>query len=516
ISQYPLMRAAYVRVMTLIDDLDAPPRRRWLRWLALLVVLVIVVAAGLWVAHPFGTQAAAPITAVASNGTVVSSVDVSGAIEAGTVEELSFGASGTVKTLSAAVGQTVTAGQVLATIDDAAAQAQLNVAETNLTAAQARLKEDQDAPESATVAAARDSLTQAKQQVTDARQDLSDTEASNTQSLDAARSAVTSAEAKLAADKAATPPASAAQLSTDASAVTQAKQSLAAAQVRATSALHQARQQVSSATLGVADATDQYTQKTAPTTAAQLAQDEASVAQAQQSLITAQQTAGGSEIVSPIAGTVTAVQIAVGDKVSGSSGNGSTGSSSGSTSATGQIEVMDLAHLVLGGEVSDLDVAKLEAGQGATITADALGDTTLTGKICELDSVGTQVQGVTSYAAKICLDGTSPSLRVGMSADASVVVERADGVLVPSLAVQTVGGRQVVEVMAADGTVVQTAVTTGLSDGQETQIVSGLASGAKVVVRLQTSTTNGGTNGRGGGGLPGGGLQRVIGGGFGG
>ena len=497
------------------DEFEAPRQRGWWRWLAILVVVAVVVAVGLWAADPFGAKAAAPVTATASTGTIVSSVDVSGSITAASVDELSFGASGTVQTVAVTVGQAVTAGEVLATIDAAAATAQLSVAQANLAAAQARLASDKVGPTSATVATARDSVSQANQQLANARQSLSDTEAGNAQAIDAAEASVSAAQAKLTADQQAQPPVPANQLAADSSALAQAKQSLSAAQVHAATSLHQAQQQVSSASLGVTSAQDQYDLKTAATPAAQIASDEASVAQAQSALVTAGQTAGGAEIVAPGAGTVTAVQIKVGQQVGGGSGSGggasASTSSSSSSSASGQVEVMDLAHLVLDGQVSDVDVAKLKLRQGATITADALGSTTLTGSVCEIDQVGTQIQGVASYGVQVCLDGTNAGLRVGMSADAAVVVQRAAGVvLVPSLAVQTRGGQQVVEVLGTDGkTAVATPVQVGLSDGQETQIVSGLDSGARVVISLPT-TTNAGGGGRNGGG--GGGFPRVLGG----
>lgn len=492
-----------------VEEIEPPRRRGWLRWVIVAVVIVVIVAVGFWVVNPLATQAAAPVTATATTGTIVSAVDVSGAIAAGSVDELSFGASGTVQTVKVSVGQTVSAGEVLATIDTTAADAQLNVAKANLTAAQARLTADQQAPTAATVASARDSVNQAKAQLTNAEQNLSDTKAQNTQSIDAADQSVSSAEAKLSADESASPAVPASQISADEAAVTQAKQNLSAAEVRATSSLHQAEQQLSSAKLGVTNAEDQYTLKTAPSTDAQLASDEASVAQAQLSLITAEQTSGGADIVATNAGTVTAVSIAVGDKVGGSSG----GSGSSSSSATGQIEVMDLSHLIVTGEVSDVDVAKLKLQQPATISATALGTTTLTGTVCEIDQVGTQIQGVTSYGVQVCLDGTAPALRVGMSADAQVVVQRASGVvLVPSLAVQTRNGQQVVDVLGADGkTTTAQAVQTGLTDGQNTQIVSGLSSGTKVVLSLPSTTgTSGGTPTRGGGNF------RIFGGGLGG
>ena len=100
-----------------------------------------------------------------------------------------------------------------------------------------------------------------------------------------------------------------------------------------------------------------------------------------------------------------------------------------------------------------------------------------------------------------------------MSATAAVVTDRADdAVLVPSLAVKTVGGQQVVAVLGADGkTQTNVPVTVGISNGSQTQIVSGLNEGATVVESIQTTTT---TNRAGGGGR---GFPGVgVGGGFGG
>ena len=260
---------------------------------------------------------------------------------------------------------------------------------------------------------------------------------------------------------------------------------------------------MSSATLALTTAKHNYTTRTAPTTDAQIAADRASLAQAQQTLANLQAT--GATITSPINGTVTAVNVEVGQQVSGSSG--SSGSSAAS-STTGQIEVMDLANLQIAGEASETDISKLKMDQSATISATALGSETVVGKVCQLSVVGSQISGVTSFGVTVCISGTNPALLVGMSATAAVVTDRADNaVLVPSLAVKTVGGQQVVSVLGADGkTETNVPVTVGISNGSETQIVSGLSDGATVVESLQTTTpTRGGGFGGGGRIFPGGG-----------
>ena len=166
---------------------------------------------------------------------------------------------------------------------------------------------------------------------------------------------------------------------------------------------HQAQNQVNSASLGLTSARTRQQLKIAPTPAAQIAADKAAVASAQQALATLQQT--GTQITSPIAGTVTAVTITVGDQVSGSAGSSGSSASAACTTTTGQIEVMDLAHLQIAGQASETDIPKLKMGQPATISAAALGTETAVGKVCALSNVGTQISGVTSFAATVCLDG---------------------------------------------------------------------------------------------------------------
>ena len=475
------------------SDLGDPPgrRRRW-RWLVVPLVAVIVAAAAFWIAKPFGTEAATLVTGTATTGTIVSSVSISGSIASSSINELSFDTAGTVTAVNVAVGDTVTEGQVLATIDDSSLQVQLQTAQANVDAAQARLDDDVAAPTADTIAAAKDSVDQATLQLSTARTSLSDTKAQNKQNIADATAALSAAKATLAADEA-TLPADDPQLAKDEATVSSATSALANTKLRATQSQHQGEAQVSSATLALTTAKHNYTTRTAPTPDAQIAADRASLAQAQQTLANLQAT--GATITSPIDGTVTAVNLEVGQQVSGSTG------SSAAASTTGQIEVMDLANLQIAGEASETDIAKLKMDQPATISATALGTETVVGKVCQLSVVGSQISGVTSFGVTVCISGTNPALLVGMSATAAVVTDRADNaVLVPSLAVKTVGGQHVVTVLDADGkTQTNVPVTVGISNGSQTQIVSGLSDGTTVVESLQTTTNQTRGGGFGGG-----------------
>ncbi|HYL41069.1 MAG TPA: biotin/lipoyl-binding protein [Candidatus Binatus sp.] len=481
----------------------APSLLRRFRWPIVGVVIAAIVGGALWFANPFGSQAAKPVTATATTGTIVSSVSISGTVASSTVKELSFGTSGTVTAVNVAVGDKVTSGEVLASVDPSAYDVQLETAQANLAAAQAKLTTDVAGPTAATIASARDSVSQASLQLSQAEQSLADTKAKNAQSIAQAEATLSAAQATLATDQAASPP-DPAQVAKDQAAVASATSALSAAQLNATLSLHQSQNQVASASLNLTMAKDAYNQKVAPATSAQIAADKATVAQAQQTVASLQAT--GPTITSPIDGTVTALNLTVGQTIS----SASNGSSSSSSSTAGQVEVMDLSKLQIAGQASETDIANLKMGQAATITATALGSNTVVGSVCSLSTVGTQISGVASFAVTVCISGSNPSLLVGMSATAAVVTNRADGaVLVPSLAVKTVGGQQVVTVLGADGkTQTNVPVTVGISNGSETQILSGLQGGETVVETLQTNSTTT----RGGGRFPGGGGGVFLGG----
>jgi multidrug efflux pump subunit AcrA (membrane-fusion protein) len=77
-----------------------------------------------------------------------------------------------------------------------------------------------------------------------------------------------------------------------------------------------------------------------------------------------------------------------------------------------------------------------------------------------------------------------------MNATVIITVQEAQNVLVvPDRAIQTQGGNSVVEVRKDDGSTETVAVQTGLSDGTNTEITSGLTEGQTVILPSRTTTT---------------------------
>ena len=72
--------------------------------------------------------------------------------------------------------------------------------------------------------------------------------------------------------------------------------------------------------------------------------------------------------------------------------------------------------------VDEMDVVKLEVGQSATVTVNALAGQTFSGSIKKIAFVGKAIGGITMYDVTIQMDN-APEMRVGMSGSASIAVE---------------------------------------------------------------------------------------------
>ncbi|MCD8495180.1 MAG: efflux RND transporter periplasmic adaptor subunit [Candidatus Pacebacteria bacterium] len=153
--------------------------------------------------------------------------------------------------------------------------------------------------------------------------------------------------------------------------------------------------------------------------------------------------------------------------------------------------------------LNEIDVAKVEVGQKATLTFDALEELTISGQVVEVDMVGTVSSGVVNYTVKIGFDTDDDKVKPGMTVTANIITEMKQDVLaIPVSAVKTQGNISYVEVVNQEipqgsqgGTGVllpnppsQVEVVTGLSNDETIEIVSGLEEGQQYVSR--TVTTN--------------------------
>jgi macrolide-specific efflux system membrane fusion protein len=174
------------------DIHDAPtPRRgrrsRRKRNLVIAAAAVVVLGAVLGVWLGTGSSAStSPLVVTtqvvsATTGTMEQTVSASGTIEPASSADLNFGVSGKVTAVNVVTGQTVTAGQVLATVDPSALQVDVESAQASLTSAQDKLSTDQsDSADASQIDSDEASVTTAQTQLTTAQTDLADANLTST------------------------------------------------------------------------------------------------------------------------------------------------------------------------------------------------------------------------------------------------------------------------------------------------------------------------------------------------
>ena len=146
------------------------------------------------------------------------------------------------------------------------------------------------------------------------------------------------------------------------------------------------------------------------------------------------------------------------------------------------IYLIDPSEIKLSGVIDEMDVSKVKLGQEATITLDALPDKEVKGRVTFISPASTAQAGVVFYKTTITLENPDEELKDGMSANAEIVIEEHDGVLlIQNRAIQGSLEKPWVQVVT-NGQIEQRQISIGLSDGTYTEILSGLEEGEEVVL----------------------------------
>lgn len=208
---------------------------------------------------------------------------------------------------------------------------------------------------------------------------------------------------------------------------------------------------------------------------------EAELEQARLDLQAAEEALAEAVVVAPFDGLVTDVLVSVGER------------------ATGNVVELVSNDLEAVLQVDELDVGSLSIGQPAVITFEAWPDSELKGQISTIaPSSGSNDDSVVNYDVVIAFDSTDLPILVGMTADAQLITdEKEDVLLVPNAAVTAdrQAGTYNVNLVAGeeDGEFVteNREVVVGLKDNDFTEILSGLAEGDTVLIgELSAPTIN--------------------------
>ena len=470
----------------------------------LLIFLVIagVLGVGGWFAYqqyvlPAQTQAQTPTyeTSPVERGPIASTVNATGSIEPEAQVSLFFRSVGPVANVLAAVGDAVQEGQLVAEIDTTDLTLALAQSKVQQEISQAQLAKLETPPDTLDVAAAQAAIEVAQAGVAGAEAALASAQASyrqlsvgnsdtqrtvNEAQLRQAEIALTQAQQsynkiKDQPDSGLMPQSQQLQQATS-------NYEVALAQVGLTeegpnqAQFSQALNQIAQAQSGLRQAQAQVVnaQNNLETLLEGPSEEDiiiarAQVKQAQLSQIQAENSLKNARIVAPFAGVISQVNVKQGELAN---------------AGLPAVILTDLSNFHMKVLVDEIDVRQVAVGQKVQLTVDALPDTTIVGTVTNVAPTAANVNGVIAYEVTIVPDTIDAPLRAGMSATASITTANIqDAILLSNRFIQLDRdtGKAYVYKMVAGEPVLQE-VELGLRNERQSQILAGLQPGDEVAL----------------------------------
>jgi HlyD family secretion protein len=515
-------------------------------WRIILPVALVVVAA-LALAYIFLRPTSTVTTAIVTRGTIISSVETTGKLQADLSAKLSFRSSGTVDKVLAKQGDKVKAGDVLAELDTASLQRQLKQAQAQLEISKLKLQQAKEGPQPADIAAATANLNGAVASLNSVRaggraEDIAAAQALFNQAqakLDALNKGPSATD--LAATQAKLDQAKANRdvvIATTANATEQARILLEQAKASTENWLdpagkvEQARlnyvaaqqsqtAQVNAANAQVTEAQAALDKLKAGPTADDLRQAQEAVNQAKANLdkvrsgATAQEIAQAQSRVDAAQAALDKVkagptdtdleilqqqinlaQLSV-DNASAQLADARLTSPVAGTVLSIDLDVgeqvgamqpvatvADTTSLRVKADVDEIDVGRVSVGQPVTVTLDSYPGVKMPGRIDDLAPGATLKQGSTVYQATISFTpAEGVTPREGMAANVDITAQRKDNVLLLTNRAFETVGRRQYVTVKEGDNTRKVEVETGLSNSTDTEVISGLTEGQTVLLK---------------------------------
>jgi RND family efflux transporter, MFP subunit len=441
------------------------------KWIILGVLGVIALSGGIWSYKHFTTKTTTTtnITAKAKLADIRKVITATGTASFLDPVPLYFQANGKMIVLNVKAGDHVTKGQVLAQLDTTKLEQTVEQNQVALLQAQVKLEQIYDGYSNLTMKQAQVQLEKAKVQLTTAQQNADPDYLANQVYLaeqKVASCSNTLAKAELSGISA--------NIQSAQAALNQAQSELTSVQNLQNGGAAQALLAAQTEVDAAQNAVDLQAQGP-KSTDLQLAQ--ANINQAQAALDSAKKDLTEATLVAPINGIITAVSAQENQNV--------TTESVIMTMAAGQ------NSLQIDTSVDQADISHVKVGQKADITLDSTPDEHISGTVSQIAPVGKTVNNVTTFNVTILLDSPSPLLYASMSTNVSIILEEAKEVLsIPSETIKTRGDNKGVLIPGSGTNAAPQFITveTGLDDGTNIEIKSGLSEGQEVIISTNVTT----------------------------
>ena len=198
-----------------------------------------------------------------------------------------------------------------------------------------------------------------------------------------------------------------------------------------------------------------------------VAAQRAQVEQAQAGVANANANLQAAEIVAPMSGVITQLDAKVGQLAS---------------PGTQLVSIIGSAGFEVDAGVSEIDVGKLAVGDTVSMTLDAFPGETFTGSVFYIAPAQTNTQGVITYLIKVSFDKPDPRLKSGLTANVDIATRHKDNVLIlPQYAILQNDSGTFVKTISGK-TATTTPVTLGIQDQKgNVEILSGVTLGEQVI-----------------------------------
>jgi HlyD family secretion protein len=213
--------------------------------------------------------------------------------------------------------------------------------------------------------------------------------------------------------------------------------------------------------------------------AAAITKAQASLEQQQATLSEAEENLRNATIVSPMDGVVLSRDSEVGTAVSSILLVGS--------SATLIMTIGDLNEVYVKGKVDESDIRKVYLGQRARITVESFKDHKFDGHVTKISPMGTEKDNVTTFEVRVSISNDKHILKALMTANAEIILEEHKKVLAIPEGAVVYNKDKSTAVQQPDPTnekgMRKVAITTGISNGAKTEVLTGLIEGQKVILQ---------------------------------
>ncbi|MBN1428519.1 MAG: efflux RND transporter periplasmic adaptor subunit [Anaerolineae bacterium] len=411
-------------------------KNTWIWIVGTVLVIVGIIFAARQVAISQAQSQPSPETTTAFTGDISGTITGSGHLQPRQDVSLSMATTGIVATVNVEVGDTVKAGEVLVRLDDTDARQTLAKAELQVASAELNVQSAQNTLDSRVFWAPN------QKQVAAAEAELANAEASL-------------ADAQSLYDKVAwLPGVSASQPSLN---LEKATNSYDVAKANL-DYLYSNKPDVQSAAISFETA-------------------KLSLQEAQINLESAQTALDKTILKAPFAGTITTVNVAVGEAANGV-----------------VIEMVSKGSLEAVLDIDEIDIGALEVGQSAIVTLTTWPDAQIEGQVTFIAPQANKNTGsdVINYQVRLSLGETDLQLRAGMTTNATIMTFSLEDVLLVSnraISADREAGKYYVNVITGQG-VEKTEVTIGVNNETYSQILSGLEEGDVLLINGSAPVLN--------------------------